>query len=61
MTMTNSSSRRTLARAALALPLLAAVAGCSLDAVNPGPIQADALDNVGALGALVSGAGRDLS
>lgn len=61
MTMTNSSMMRRALRATLAVTVLAAAAGCTLDATNPGPIQADALNNAGALGALVSGAGRDLA
>jgi hypothetical protein len=61
MTMTHSSALIRATRASL-LALVAAVAsGCTLEATNPGPIQAAALDNAGALGALVSGAGRDLS
>jgi hypothetical protein len=56
--MTNSS---TVARAAAALVLSTALAGCTLDATNPGPIQADQLNNAGALSALINGAGRDLS
>lgn len=61
MTMTNSSMTRRARRAALAVTVLAASGGCTLDATNPGPIQAEALNNAGALGSLVSGAGRDLA
>lgn len=61
MTMTNSSTMRRALRATLAVATVAAVGGCTLDATNPGPIQADALNNSGALGSLVSGAGRDLA
>lgn len=61
MTMTNSSMTRRALRATLAVTVLAAAGGCTLDATNPGPIQAEALNNVGALGSLVSGAGRDLA
>ena len=56
--MTNSS---TIARATAAVVLTAAISGCTLDAVNPGPIQADQLNNVGALASLVNGTGRDLA
>ncbi len=56
--MTNSS---TITRAAAALALSAVLGGCTLDATNPGPIQADQLNNVGALSSLVNGAGRDLA
>lgn len=61
MTMTTSSTRR---RAVTALSIAACTAvlgACTLDATNPGPIQADALDNSGALSALINGAGRDLA
>lgn len=61
MTMTNSSAIARTLRAAITLAGAATFAGCTLDAVNPGPIQADALNNAGALSALVNGAGRDLS
>ncbi|WP_373060173.1 RagB/SusD family nutrient uptake outer membrane protein [Gemmatimonas sp.] len=43
------------------LGVLAALSGCALDAVNPGPIRAEALNNPSALSSLVNGAGRDLS
>ncbi len=61
MTTTNSSAMSRALRSGLTVATAAALAGCTLDAVNPGPIQADALNNVGALSALVNGAGRDLS
>ena len=61
MTMTNSSMLRRARRVSLSATVLVAITGCSLDATNPGPIQADALNNTGALGSLVSGAGRDLA
>ncbi len=63
--MTNSSSLRFALRlAARGLVPLAAVVGvsaCTLEATNPGPIQADALNTPGALNSIVSGAGRDLA
>ena len=51
-------------RAALALVPFALVAGlvaCDLEATNPGPIQAEALNAPSALGSLINGAGRDLA
>ena len=49
-----------------AVPCLTALcatllAGCQLDVTNPGPIQADALDDAKALTGVVNGAGRDLA
>lgn len=61
MTTTNSSMMTRALRASLALTVSAIAAGCTLEATNPGPIQASALDNTGALLALVNGAGRDVS
>jgi hypothetical protein len=65
MLTSNSSGRATMSRRVLrvAAPLcvLAGVSGCALDAVNPGPIQAEALASPGALSSLVNGAGRDLA
>ena len=55
-----SLSRR-LARATAPFALLAGASACALDATNPGPIQADALNAPSALGSIVNGAGRDLS
>lgn len=40
---------------------LAALTSCALDATNPGPIQADALNAPSALSSIVSGSGRDLA
>lgn len=54
---TTHRATRWAAPAAIALTL----AGCELDATNPGPIQADALDQPTALLSLVAGAGRDLA
>lgn len=61
MTMMHSSALTRLARTGLLATVVATAAGCTLEATNPGPIQATALDNVGALSALVNGSGRDLS
>ena len=43
------------------LGLVTLVAGCQLDVTNPGPIQAEALEDPKALTAVVNGAGRDLA
>jgi len=60
-----SSARATLPRRVLrvAAPLcvLASLSGCALDATNPGPIRAEALNSPSALSSLVNGAGRDLA
>jgi len=62
MTPTISSTMGRAARSTAAtLGLTLALASCTLDATNPGPIQADALNTTGALAALVNGAGRDLA
>jgi hypothetical protein len=58
---TNHPMQSRVVRAGLMASLAATLAGCTLDATNPGPIQADQLDNVGALSALVNGAGRDIA
>lgn len=58
---TNYQMQVRVLRAGLAASLAATLAGCTLDATNPGPIQADQLNNVGALSALVNGAGRDVA
>jgi hypothetical protein len=44
-----------------ALALAAALAGCQLDVTNPGPVQAEALEDPKALTSVVNGAGRDLA
>jgi hypothetical protein len=60
-----SSARATMPRRVLrvAAPLcvLASLSGCALDATNPGPIRAEALNSPSALSSLVNGAGRDLA
>ncbi|WP_373060147.1 RagB/SusD family nutrient uptake outer membrane protein [Gemmatimonas sp.] len=60
-----SSGRATLSfrvlRAVAPLCVIAALPGCALDAVNPGPIRAEALNSPTALSSLVNGTGRDLS
>jgi hypothetical protein len=53
-------SRRVL-RVAAPLGVLLALSGCALDAVNPGPIRAEALNTPSALLSLVNGSGRDLA
>jgi hypothetical protein len=62
--MTTTISSGTSARLASCLTLLslgALLAGCQLDVTNPGPIQAEALEDAKALTAVVNGAGRDLA
>ncbi|HEX4932112.1 MAG TPA: hypothetical protein VFV33_02970, partial [Gemmatimonadaceae bacterium] len=63
MTKSSMMTRATapMTRAAAVLTLAATLGGCTLDATNPGPIQADQLNNAGALASLVNGAGRDLA
>ncbi len=61
MTTTNSSTHGRAVQVLAAAACMAVFGGCTLDAVNPGPIQADALKNAGALSALINGAGRDLA
>lgn len=60
-----SSARATtpqrVLRVVAPLCVLAGVSGCALDAVNPGPIQAEALNTPSALNSLVNGTGRDLA
>ncbi len=41
--------------------LIALLSGCQLDVTNPGPIQADALEDPKAVPGVVNGAGRDLA
>ncbi len=63
--MTHSSANtpqvRRAVRALVPLMAVAAISACTLEATNPGPIQADALNTPGALNSIVAGAGRDLS
>lgn len=60
-----SSARATMPQRVLRvvapLCVLAGVSGCALDAVNPGPIRAEALNSPAALSSLVNGSGRDLA
>ena len=60
-----SSARATMSQRVLRvvapLCVLAGVSGCALDAVNPGPIRAEALNTPSALSSLVNGSGRDLA
>jgi hypothetical protein len=58
--MTNTISTRAARLGVAALVTLVA-AGCDLDVINPGPIQASALEDRAALAALVNGAGRNLA
>jgi len=62
--MTTTISSGTSLRIASCLTsfgLVLLVTGCQLDVTNPGPIQAEALEDTKALGAVVNGAGRDLA
>jgi hypothetical protein len=43
------------------MAVTAFAAGCNLDVINPGPIQAEFLEDTGAYSAVVNGAGRNLS
>jgi hypothetical protein len=52
---------RRMLRVAAPLGVLLALSGCALDAVNPGPIRAEALNTPSALASLVNGSGRDLA
>jgi hypothetical protein len=52
---------RRVLRVAAPLGVLLALSGCALDAVNPGPIRAEALNTPSALSSLVNGSGRDLA
>ena len=62
MTMTISSGTSVrVAPCLTALSLVATLAACQLDVTNPGPIQADALNDSKALTSVVNGAGRDLA
>ena len=60
--MTTTISR-TILRSTWAAPLCAAVllSSCELAVTNPGPIQAEALNDANALNAVVNGSGRDLA
>jgi hypothetical protein len=57
-----SAAMTRVARAALTLLSASAiVSSCTLEATNPGPIQAEALNQPAAFNALVNGSGRDLA
>jgi hypothetical protein len=60
MTISSGTSLR-LASCLTSLGLVMLVSGCQLDVTNPGPIQAEALEDPKALTAVVNGAGRDLA
>ena len=59
-TISSGTSLR-IASCLTSLGLAVLVAGCQLDVTNPGPIQAEALEDTKALTAVVNGAGRDLA
>jgi len=59
-TISSGTSLR-IASCLTSLGFVMLVSGCQLDVTNPGPIQAEALDDPKALTAVVNGAGRDLA
>jgi starch-binding outer membrane protein, SusD/RagB family len=61
MTMTIFGTNRRTVRALVPVALLVLLSACELEVSNPGPIQADALDDPKALTSVVNGAGRDLA
>lgn len=61
MTTTISRTKFRAARAGAAAFAALALAGCSLDVSNPGPIQASSLESRNALTALINGAGRNIA
>ena len=61
MTMTKFETIRRTACTLGSAALIAALSACELKVSNPGPVQADALDDPKALTSVVNGAGRDLA
>ena len=61
MTMTIFGAIRRTAFTLVCVPSLVLFSACELEVSNPGPIQADALDDTKALTSVVNGAGRDLA
>ena len=61
MTMTKFETIRRTAFTLGSAALIAALSACELKVSNPGPVQADALDDPKALTSVVNGAGRDLA
>src|SRR5690242_16857921 len=61
MTMTISGTTFRAVSLVVTAALAASLSACELEVENPGPIQADALDDAKALTAVVNGAGRDLA
>jgi len=61
MTMTISGTTVRVVLCASTLGFVALLSACELEVSNPGPIQADALEDPKALTAVVNGAGRDLA
>jgi hypothetical protein len=59
--MTSITMATRVARQAAAALAIVVASACSTDVTNPGPIQADVLENRNALTAIVNGAGRNLS
>ena len=61
MTMTISRTTLRVVSCASTLGFIALLSACELEVSNPGPIQAEALEDPKALTAVVNGAGRDLA
>ena len=61
MTMTKFETIRRTAFTLGSAALIAALSACELEVSNPGPVQADALEDPKALTSVVNGAGRDLA
>ena len=61
MTMTKFETIRRTAFTLGSAALIAALSACELKVSNPGPVQADALEDPKALTSVVNGAGRDLA
>ena len=61
MTMTISRTTLRVVSCASTLGFVALLSACELEVSNPGPIQAEALEDPKALTAVVNGAGRDLA
>jgi hypothetical protein len=59
--MTKTISGTTIRAVSRVVPLALILSACELEVSNPGPIQADALEDSKALAAVVNGAGRDLA
>jgi hypothetical protein len=61
MTMTIAGTTHRTVPCLTSLGIVALLSACQLDVTNPGPVQADALNDAKALPSVVNGAGRDLA